>query len=137
MLVNILCIDDDPIVEYYVKALVKKSEIADTFNWVSDGQKGLEYLEKCIDKTHIPPQVFPALILLDLNMPVMNGWQFLEEYAVKFAPLFPKTKIVIVSSSIDKDDIDKSTAYSFVMDYISKPVTVVALTGLQNKWEHA
>lgn len=136
MLRNILCVDDDPIVQYYVKAIIKKSGITEKFDCVSNGQKGLEYLEKCIETTHLLPQVFPELILLDLNMPVLNGWKFLEEYAVTFAPLFPKTKIVIVSSSIDQDDIDKSTAYSFVLDYISKPLTVVALTSLQKKLEH-
>lgn len=137
MLVNMLCIDDDPIVQYYVKILTKKSGITQKMDCVSDGQKGLEYLEKCMQKNDSLPPVFPELILLDLNMPVMNGWNFLEEYAVKFAPFFPKTKIVILSSSIDQDDIDKSTAYSFVMDYISKPLTVIALTSLQNKFDNA
>lgn len=137
MLMNILCVDDDPIAQFYTKALIKKSEITEKIHCVSDGQKAIDYLEKCMEITHTQTQGVPELILLDLNMPVMNGWNFLEIYSVRFASLFPKTKIVIVSSSIDQDDIDKSTAYPFVMDYISKPLTVVILTGLKDKFDHA
>jgi CheY-like chemotaxis protein len=65
----------------------------------------------------------PDIILLDINMPVMDGWEFLDEF-VLLQPLFGKKIILyVVSSSISPNDMDRAKAISAVTDYVIKPVT--------------
>jgi CheY-like chemotaxis protein len=62
------------------------------------------------------------MILLDVNMPQMNGWDFLEEYEKLPLQAIAKTKVYIVSSSINNRDIEKSKTYKTVSGFISKPL---------------
>lgn len=66
---------------------------------------------------------YPKLIFLDINMPKMNGWDFLEEYEKHQYPV----NIYMLSSSINSKDIDKSTTYKSVKGFISKPLVVEKL----------
>ncbi len=66
---------------------------------------------------------FPDVIFLDINMPLMNGWEFLEEYLNKNLQHISSTKIYILSSSLDPNDISKAQRYPIVSGFISKPLT--------------
>jgi len=69
------------------------------------------------------PENLPDVIFLDINMPIMNGWEFLEEYE-KIRNHFPKSMaLYVVSSSVDDADIRRSRQYNSVTDYIVKPIT--------------
>ncbi len=82
-------------------------------------KKALQYLQQCVDN----PSCFPEVILLDINMPELDGWQFLEQ----FTPIRQKAphpvEIYLVSSSVDARDIQKAHEHPEVKSYIIKPLT--------------
>lgn len=117
---NILIIDDDEINNFIAAKLIDKIEPKANVFTCLNGQEGLEYLLSKIDNI----EELPDIIFLDINMPVMNGWEFLEEYD-KIKPRIPKTiTINMLSSSVYNDDIAKSKSFSSVDKFISKPLTI-------------
>ncbi len=69
------------------------------------------------------PEVLPEIILLDLSMPIMNGWQFLDEFTKINGDIGKKITIYVCSSSISPDDIARAKIISEVSDFIIKPIT--------------
>lgn len=110
-------IDDDPIFVFAVKRILKSSHLSENFSVYNNGKEAIIGLKQIIDSG----KTIPNLILLDLNMPIMDGWQFLDEF-IKLK-LSQKTTIYIVSSSIDPADINKAKTYEQVSDFIVKPIT--------------
>ncbi|MDI9310963.1 MAG: response regulator [Limnohabitans sp.] len=106
-------VDDDSIFVFVLKKLLEKHQ---GFGKVVDFKNGNEALELLFDKK----SGLPCVILLDLNMPLMDGWQFLEE--LQKSDIAQKIKVFIMSSSIDFNDIEKSKNYTIVQDFISKPI---------------
>ena len=99
-------------------------KIADFFFFFmiyNNRKNSLETLEKII----LAEGTLPQLILLDLNMPIMDGWEFLDEF-IKI-PCKQKITIYIITSSIDRADVEKAKTYSNVSNYILKPVTIEGL----------
>ena len=105
-------IDDDKIFTFVLKKFLEKNK---NFNQILDFKNGEEVL--LMLTLH---NFKPDIILLDINMPVIDGWQFLEE--LEKLPNKEQYKIFIMSSSIDKADIEKSKTFSTVVDFISKPI---------------
>ena len=70
------------------------------------------------------PEKLPDYILLDINMPIMNGWEFLDEYKRLNIDPLGKCKIFIISSLVFSNDINKARSYNLVNDFISKPLNV-------------
>jgi CheY-like chemotaxis protein len=106
-------IDDDKIFVFVLKKILKKNE---NFDEVLDFKNGEEVLDLLSNKDN----TLPNIILLDINMPVIDGWQFLEE--IEKLPNKEKLNVFIMSSSIDTNDIEKSKLFSTVKDFISKPI---------------
>ena len=106
-------IDDDNIFVFVLKKILEKNE---NFDQVLDFKNGEEVLDILSDKNN----AFPNVILLDINMPVIDGWQFLEQ--IEKLPNKEKLNVFIMSSSIDANDIEKSKSFSTVKDFISKPI---------------
>ena len=129
MIQKVLCIDDDPISIMICRKVISRSMFATETDAANNGEKALRYLEDIIETEG---SIYPELILLDLNMPIMNGWEFLENYEQSFAKNFD-SKIVILSSTIDPEDVKKSQQYSTVIDFISKPITVASLQEVERK----
>ena len=105
-------IDDYKIFTFVLKKILEKNK---NFNQILDFKNGEEVL-LMLTLHNFKPDV----ILLDINMPVIDGWQFLE--ALEKLPNKEQYKIFIMSSSIDKTDIEKSKTFSTVVDFISKPI---------------
>ena len=106
-------IDDDKIFVFVLKKILKKNE---NFDEVLDFKNGEEVLALLLNENN----PLPNIILLDINMPVIDGWQFLEE--IEKLPNKEKLNVFIMSSSIDANDIEKSKSFSTVKDFISKPI---------------
>ena len=132
MIQKVLCIDDDPISVMLCRKVISRSEFAQTTDAANNGENALKYLQKIAETAG---DIYPDIILLDLNMPIMNGWEFLENYERDYADTNSKSKIVILSSTIDPEDLKKSEQYSSVISFISKPITIESLKEVQRKFK--
>ncbi len=120
--INTTCIiDDDEIYIFAVKRLIQKGDFCDNILIFKNGKDAIKELKNLI----LNDVNIPELILLDINMPIMDGWQFLEE----FIKIKPKKEIVIyvVSSSINPTDMERAKSYKNVSNYIVKPISRDAL----------
>ena len=131
MLQKILCVDDDPITLMLYKMVIAKSSFTEEIITAKNGQEALDYY----DNLNAENDFFcPELVFLDLNMPVMGGWEFLDNFTKEEYNQFnQKTKVIVLSSTIDPNDIEKSKKYSMVIDFMSKPVTKEMLEGLKQR----
>ncbi|GAA4456656.1 response regulator [Rurimicrobium arvi] len=109
-------IDDDPI---FVFAAGKQMELRSFATGTLVYRNGKEAIEGLKQRIQLE-QAFPEVILLDLNMPVMDGWQFLEALTEITLPVTPK--LYVVSSSINPADIERARSFSLVTDFVTKPI---------------
>ena len=112
-------IDDDNIYQYTAKVLLESTGMTGQIYAFYNGLDALNFL---IDNNHSNIELLPDIIFLDINMPVMNGWEFLEEYQKIYQTLAKSIVVYVVSSSVDTDDMLKSRSFSAVTDYLIKPV---------------
>ncbi len=134
MINKVLCIDDDQITLILCDLVLKKSGFSDDVKSVFNGREGIEWFSNHF-KIKAPIEDAPQIIFLDLNMPIMNGWDFLQEYEMKYADRLPDTKVVIVSSTVNPEDFSRANKHSLVIDFIHKPMTIDGLTELMEN-EH-
>jgi CheY-like chemotaxis protein len=129
MLHRILCVDDDPITLMLYKMVISKSSFTEEIITAKNGQEALDYYNSLKVENDL---CCPELVFLDLNMPVMGGWEFLDNFTRdNYNQFNEKTKVIVLSSTIDPNDIEKSKKYSMVIDFMSKPVTKEMLEGLK------
>jgi CheY-like chemotaxis protein len=135
MINKILCVDDDPITLMLCKKVIEKVSFAREIITAKNGEEALSYFEnKHLEIKNGNNPEYPTIVLLDLNMPVMNGWEFLDAYlSNEFNKIFPDTKILILSSTIDPNDMEKSKTYPMVFEFLSKPITVEMMENLKSK----
>jgi CheY-like chemotaxis protein len=118
---TILLIDDDEINNYLNTVVIQDIDLAKEIIAFTKATDGLQFLKN----TSFPSgnKKLPSLILLDVNMPEMDGWDFLSEYAKLPDEVKKQIVLVMLSSSSHKDDIEKAKKIREVSDYISKPLT--------------
>lgn len=132
MIQTILCVDDDPIALMLYKKVIIKAEFANTILFAQNGEEALDLFKKIKNQEAISEiSQIPKIIFLDLNMPVMNGWDFLDHFSNEYYPFFQQVKVVILSSTIDPSDYLKAKAFPVVSHFLSKPLTVEMLQELK------
>lgn len=119
--VSVLLVDDDEINNFISIKLIKKALLNTEIMACLNGKFAIEQLSEIQRKD---PAKLPDYILLDINMPIMNGWEFLDEYKRLNLDPLGKSKIFIISSSVFSNDINKARSYPLVKDFISKPLNV-------------
>lgn len=117
----IVLIDDDPINNLINKRLITKLQLSPTIVEFLEAEQALAFIRTVPTEKHL-------LILVDINMPVMNGWDFLEEYAGSC--LERKDSVVMLSSSIDFQDRQRAKEFTSVSGFIEKPLTFEKLQPL-------
>lgn len=115
---KVYLIDDDDIFVFLTKKTILK--VTDNINVevFSDGLQAITHLKEI----QAIPEELPDLIFLDLNMPVMDGWEFLDEYQELYPSLTRKNELYIVSSSISPYEMERSKNIPAVAEFIIKPL---------------
>ncbi|KIO78640.1 hypothetical protein TH53_02540 [Pedobacter lusitanus] len=115
---KVYLIDDDDIFVFLTKkTMLKVSENVEV-EVFSDGLQAITHLKEIQDKK----ELLPDIIFLDLNMPVMDGWEFLAEYQEIYSSFVKKNELYIVSSSISPHEMERSKNISEVCEFIIKPL---------------
>lgn len=118
---NVYLIDDDKIFNIIHAKTIEREGYASCIESFVNGAEAIDRLQKLIKDDN---GGFPEIIFLDINMPVMDGWEFLDEYANLPQQYTDKCRIYMLSSSIDSNDIERAKTYKTVYEFISKPLTV-------------
>ncbi len=118
--INTLCvIDDDDVSQFMVRKAVEHSQRVARLIFFANGEEALHTIRDHRDQ----PDALPDLIFLDINMPVMDGWEFLEEFGQFKAAIGKRIIIYMISSSVDERDVNRARHLSTVSGYIVKPIT--------------
>lgn len=117
---EILLIDDSRGTNSLNKRLLEEMNVVEKIHTASNGKIALEYLQQKNEKGNYP---CPNLIFLDINMPVMDGYQFLEAYKKIDKDQKAKNIIIMLTTSIREIDINKAQNYEAVIGYQFKPLT--------------
>jgi CheY-like chemotaxis protein len=130
--VDELCIiDDDPIFVMIIRKLVQSLGFCKAVLVFKNGQEAVSGLTEILESG----ESMPDIIFLDLNMPKMNGWEFLDLFSKKLIEM--DISVFIISSSINFQDSDKSRSYSCVLDYVVKPIDQDKLSNILKRYnEH-
>lgn len=119
---EVFVVDDDKVFHFIIKKLFTKNNIAITPSFYLNGLEAIENIKEKISQG----VSLPDLILLDINMPIMDGWQFLDEFRqTRKSNPGGQTIIYLVSSSDSQSDIDRAKEYQDqIQDYFFKPMTL-------------
>jgi len=118
----VLIIDDDEVDRYILKRLIKEANLELTIFEKTDGQEALEFLEDYdANRKKYPGEFPPIIIFLDINMPKVNGIQFLEMFAQLRVKIDLSTCVIMMFSTSERpEDKTKIMAHEFVKDYLIK-----------------
>jgi CheY-like chemotaxis protein len=115
---HILVVDDDRIYQFTAIKILESTQLTASVQSCLNGAEAIDYIKKKV----AAKEVLPHIIFLDINMPIMSGWDFLQEFeALNLQPNC--LKIYIVSSSVDDYDINKSKSFNWVTGYLIKPIS--------------
>lgn len=130
----ILVIDDDEPTNFFTRMILEEADCTNHIRVVQSGPEALTYLEK--SESCINPEEFPSpdLIFLDINMPAMDGWEFLEEY--KKMSIAPQHKIIMVmlTTSLFPEDMAKAKRSQEISGFENKPLTMEKLDSILKRY---
>ncbi|GAB3162858.1 response regulator [Telluribacter humicola] len=127
MLSQVLYIDDDPTASLIFRLASKKAGYSKEVITAGNGLQALDYYEQLLTKKQTQD---PQVVFLDLDMPMMGGWEFLEEFMQNYYSSFKSTRFYIISSSINPQDRIRAKQYPPVLDFVAKPITSILLREL-------
>tara|TARA_R110001592_G_scaffold218058_1_gene471967 strand:+ start:2547 stop:2951 length:405 start_codon:yes stop_codon:yes gene_type:complete len=123
---SICIIDDDDVYKFFVKKILKIKELGDNVLTFPDGEEAYNYIKE--NKGN--PNLLPDIIFLDINMPIMDGFLFIEEYTKLRQEINKEITIYMVTSSIDPIDLMRSKKFTEIKDFITKPISAEVLQSI-------
>lgn len=114
---HLLLVDDDPTTNFFNRHLIGKMGLFDEIHEAANGQLALEKITELHERGESPD-----MILLDINMPIMNGFEFLDKYSELDEKIKTSVVVCMLTTSLAKEDLEKSKEYSVLSDYIDKPL---------------
>ncbi|MGL1887976.1 MAG: response regulator [Reichenbachiella sp.] len=116
---KVAVIDDDQVFQLIIKKQIEMKQIKCDILSFYNGQEAFDFFKSKVDS----PDELPDLVMLDVNMPVKNGWDFLEDYQSLPQELRSKIKLYMVTSSVIQSDIDRANGNENITSFVSKPIT--------------
>ncbi|WP_339701351.1 response regulator [uncultured Roseivirga sp.] len=129
----ILLIDDDDATNFIHQVIVKKAKITEKIVTTFNGKQALEYLTNS-GKYANTENTLPSLIFLDINMPVMDGWEFIRAYQGLPESIKNQVVIVMLTTSYDPDDKEKAQQIHEIAEFDKKPLTFEMLDKIIEKY---
>jgi len=122
----IAVVDDDTVYQFTASRTLKATKLTDQILQFPNGQEALEFLSTNSGNA----AKLPDIIFLDINMPVTDGWMFLDEFRKLKEEFAKQMRIYMVSSSIDPRDLNRARANPEVSDYVEKPISLTKFSEL-------
>ena len=113
-------IDDNPVEHLIVRRISERDGLFESLDCVDDGTKILDVLEKGGESV----ARIPDIILLDLHMPKLSGWEFMKRFDDVYKKLLKQVDVYVLSSSVNESDRRASLSYPFVKGFYTKPMTI-------------
>jgi CheY-like chemotaxis protein len=131
--IKCICIvDDDKVHTYILSKLIQKFELSEQILSYPNGGKAMEAFREMSSNN----EPFPNVILLDINMPEMDGWEFIDAFKELKKDHLYRSMIYISSSSISLEDKEKAASYPEVLNYLTKPIEPATLINLiKTDWD--
>ncbi|CAN5311933.1 response regulator [soil metagenome] len=127
----VMLVDDNDIDNFIHEKVVKNAKFTKNVYKHTSAISALEFLKNIeMLQSESITALIPAYIFLDINMPISDGYYFLEEFEKFSEKIKSKIKIVMLTSSLNPDDFEKSNSYKQVVNYLSKPLSAEALVNM-------
>ncbi len=132
---SILLVDDDEISNLFNKIFIGRLDIEAEVDVANNGQEALDLLKQVDGSQNENTLLTPCLLLLDIKMPIMNGWEFLEAYKEQICEVMQKQiTIVMLTTSENQGDFIKAMQNPLISEYIQKPLSESKFIKLINKF---
>lgn len=133
MINQVLYVDDDSTALTLFNLVNQRAAFAKEVYIATSGQQALDFYQQLLVNAPATLPVNPEVLFVDLVMPFMDGWEFLDIWVGKYLPAFPSTRVIIITSSINPADRAKVAYYPCVLDFIAKPISVQLFHEIQLK----
>lgn len=115
---HVCIVDDDELFQFVMRQHFERLELVEHIHKFTDGEQAINYIKSNLGN----PDELPDLILLDVNMPFMDGWQFMREFVQLTLPADKQIRIYILTSSTHESDLQRAKEFPALSGYLVKPI---------------
>ncbi|HLN71739.1 MAG TPA: response regulator [Prolixibacteraceae bacterium] len=130
----ILLVDDDESDNFFHTLTIQEAEFCNQIKVATDGRYALDYMLKALNAETASEYPMPDIIFLDINMPRMDGFDFLDEYLLLDETKTSGIVIIMLTTSLNPYDMERAMNYKVVRDYRNKPLTAEMLQEIIDKY---